>query len=173
MKRLRTFFIHLGWIAPLLVVAFYVVNPAGVPSWDPRGRLFGVIPYRAPSASMAPAYEPGDVVLACTWSDVRSAPRRGDVVVFWPPHDPRVPWLKRIIAVGGETIRFAGDTVTVDGRPLSEPYVAPGDVAYEFLEETVPPGHVFVVGDNRMNSADSRLFGPVPSASIIGRLCAR
>ena len=155
MKRLRTFFIHLGWIAPLLVVAFYLVNPAGVPSWDPRGRLFGVIPYRAPSASMAPAYEPGDVV------------------VFWPPHDPRSPWLKRIIAVGGETIRFAGDTVTVDGRPLSEPYVAPGDVAYEFLEETVPPGHVYVLGDNRMNSADSRLFGPVPSASIIGRLCAR
>lgn len=95
-------------------------------------------------------------------------PRRGDIVVIDLPEAGPELLIKRVIALPGETISAQGGQVYINGEPLEEPYVtSPG--GREFPEKTVPPLHVFVMGDNRQFSNDSRNFGPVPIDSIVGR----
>lgn len=95
-------------------------------------------------------------------------PRRGDIVVIDLPEAGPELLIKRVIALPGETIASQGGHVTINGEPLEEPYVtSPG--GREVPEQTVPPLHVFVMGDNRQFSNDSRNFGPVPIDHIIGR----
>ena len=106
------------------------------------------------------------------------APRRGDIIVFqWPP-DPSQDFIKRCIAVPGETVEIRDKRVFVNGRPLVEPYVRhsasgeapPSDPRRDNLAPlTVPPGHLFMMGDNRENSADSRFWGTVPMGLVKGR----
>jgi signal peptidase I len=152
--------------------AAYLVNPANVPSPDPRGRLAGYIPYTLASESMAPRYPGGTRVLTCTWAYVGDEPARGDVIAFRPPHTP-VTLAKRTVGLPGEILRFSGGVLTVDGIAIDEPYLFPGDVAGADFEAVVPDGHVFVAGDYRSRSMDSRHFGPVASSSIIGKVCGR
>jgi signal peptidase I len=101
------------------------------------------------------------------------APDRGEIVVFHPPHgDDGKPYIKRVIGLPGEEIGFADGYVTIDGERLGEPYIAGpitecGGAAHCRL--TVPEGTVYVLGDNREYSSDSRLFGPVPVDRIIGK----
>jgi signal peptidase I len=95
-------------------------------------------------------------------------PRRGDIVVIDLPEAGPELLIKRVIALPGETITSEDGQVTINGLPLEEPYVTgPGGRAVP--EQTVPPLHVFVMGDNRQFSNDSRNFGPVPIENIIGR----
>src|SRR6516164_5675962 len=92
---------------------------------------------------------------------------RGDVVVFWYPLDRSKSFIKRVIALPGETIQIRGGVVYVDGQPLVEPYVPPqyADVS-DYGPSIVPPGNYFVMGDHRISSNDSRVFGPVPGQFI-------
>ena len=105
-------------------------------------------------------------------------PRRGDIIVFqWPP-DPTQDFIKRCIATGGQTVEVQHKQVSVDGHPLVEPYArhtqpddqpagtSPRD---NFPPHTVPGGHLFMMGDNRENSADSRYWGYVPMDLVKGR----
>jgi signal peptidase I len=111
-------------------------------------------------------------------------PRRGDVIVFRHPADPRRDFLKRVVALPGETIEIHDRRVFVDGRILREPYafhaddrVWPDDPAIpeehrrrdQLAPQTVPPGAYFVLGDNRDDSSDSRSWGPVPAGNVVGR----
>lgn len=171
--KLARALLHLCWIVPTTLLGLYLVNPAGVPTWDPRGRLVGVIPYRVPADSMAPTFPDDSLVAACTWAYVGSSPERGDVIVFRPPHDPQMPFMKRVVGLEGESIRFEDDTLYVDGVPQHEPYLVPGDRPDDDFETVVPNSHVFVAGDYRSRSYDSRHFGPVPASAIIGKICAR
>ena len=95
---------------------------------------------------------------------------RGDVVVFWYPLDRTKSFIKRIIALPDETVEIRHGTVYVNGDPLSEPYVPS---QYEDLTDfgpiRVPSDSYFVMGDHRISSNDSRLFGPVASRFISGR----
>ncbi len=100
---------------------------------------------------------------------------RGDIVAFKPPHDPAVPFIKRVIGLPGETLEVRDRAVYIDGRRLEEPYqtfdlgedhYAPKDSHGPVL---IPPDHYFMMGDNRDNSHDSRYWGPVPSRNIIGK----
>lgn len=153
-----------------------------------------------PSASMEPQLTAGDrVVVSRTAYDLHE-PRRGDVVVFDDPQDVGGPddesfvvvrygrdaleavgivrpedaeLIKRIVALPGETVEGIGDGVVIDGRPLIEPYLDAAVVTPAFAPVTVPEGHVFVMGDNRSNSKDSRVFGPVPVDTVVGRAIAR
>jgi len=100
-------------------------------------------------------------------------PERGDIVVFDPPvNDADEPYVKRVIGLPGDRITFWDGRVRVNGEVLEEPYVE-GDVT--FCEEddecgaTVEEGEVFVLGDNREHSRDSRAFGPVPVERIVGK----
>lgn len=94
-------------------------------------------------------------------------PRRGDIVVLKLPRASSELLIKRVIALPGETVEIRDGAVWVDGQPLDEPYLTQ-PTAGQMAPLVVPEGHVFVLGDNRGYSNDSRAFGPVPLANIVG-----
>lgn len=99
-------------------------------------------------------------------------PRRGDIVVFDPPVASGQPYIKRVIGVAGDELRFTGGYVIVNNQRLHEPYQTAAETfcaGAEYCELVVPVGTVYVLGDNRTNSADSRIFGPVRLEAIVGK----
>jgi signal peptidase I len=105
---------------------------------------------------------------------------RGDIVVFEAPEgrqtDGIKDYVKRVIALPGEKIEVRENQIYVDDRPLEEPYIndaCASQVADGLQAQLIPPDHVFVMGDNRCRSSDSRIFGPIPIDSIIGRAFVR
>ncbi len=104
-------------------------------------------------------------------------PERGDVVVFTPPPPGEdKPYIKRIIGLPGETVEIRDEGVFIDGQRLNEPYLEGNTTTCRVANPeycgppvTVPEGHLFVLGDNRNNSEDSRYFGPVPEGNVIGK----
>ena len=96
------------------------------------------------------------------------APQRGDVVVFRFPRDPERDFIKRIIAVPGDTVEVVEGVVSVNGAQLTEQYVA-NPAHYDFERQVVPEKSYFVLGDNRNNSFDSHAWGFLPEENIIGQ----
>ena len=98
---------------------------------------------------------------------------RGEIVVFRYPRDPEEAFLKRVIGVGGDQVEIRDGVVYRNSRRLDEPYVvhrSPGQSSHEQMPRlTVPPGSLFVMGDNRDNSSDSREWGFVPEQNVIGK----
>ncbi|MGF7033985.1 signal peptidase I [Paenibacillus mucilaginosus] len=147
----------------------------GIPGTTPA-----VKSYQAMGPSMEPAIHQGDRLGVDTEYYQTNAFRRGDLVLF-PVGEDKI-YFKRIIALGGERVRVDGDDVYINGTKLDEPYLADGlkraaelGSPYnvrDFAEAVVPKGAVFVMGDNRSNSMDSRdaVVGFVPYASILGRV---
>ncbi|MCX7033420.1 MAG: signal peptidase I, partial [Arenimonas sp.] len=108
-----------GGVATLLlaVVAAYFINPLGTASWDVRARLLGYMVYRTSSVSMAPTLVPGDVVLLDSKAYLRSAPGRGDVIVFVPPGQPDdTPFISRVVAVAGDRVALTKGTVFINDQ---------------------------------------------------------
>jgi signal peptidase I len=128
---------------------------------------------------MAPTIQPGDKILVLKSASYH--PQRGDIVVFRSPLDRAQHYVKRVAAVEGETVEFKEDGVYVNGSKLTEgvwgriPHVAIArqEYAAEGRPVTVPPDHVFVVGDNTQKSFDSRFYGPIPLSDIKGRAYKR
>ncbi|HET9692413.1 MAG TPA: signal peptidase I [Acidimicrobiales bacterium] len=168
--------------AAVLVVAV-VLAAAGV-------KAFVGESYYIPSASMLPGLHLHDRIIVSRLAYDLHDPRRGDVVVFRSPPGVLPPdpatglrrlgvdvglvdasqvLVKRVVGLPGDTVTAAGGRVYVDGRLLVEPYLAAGTVTADFGPVRVPPGHLFVMGDNRGDSEDSRIFGPVPTSSVVGR----
>lgn len=123
--------------------------------------------YSIPSASMAPTLHRGDQIVVTPY--FRGAPRRGDVVVFEWPMDPRVLMVKRVVAVPGDMIDSRLGRVRLGGYTLTEPYVQHPASSGAIPAQVVPAGAYFVLGDNRMDSVDSRSWGVVPRERIVGR----
>jgi len=121
--------------------------------------------------SMAPQIVSGEYVLINTFAYHFSPPHRGDIVAFRHDDGTHEVFIKRIEAVPGDRIRIDRGVVYLNGSAVDEPYVRFADTR-SFPEVTIPPGSVFVLGDNRANSEDSRFFGPVPGDSLIGRALA-
>ncbi len=105
-------------------------------------------------------------------------PRPGDIIVFRYPLDPAVDYIKRCVAVEGQTVELRNKVLYVDGKPQAEPYVTHGDPRVlrggesprdNFGPITVPPDHLFMMGDNRDNSFDSRFWGPLPLKLVKGK----
>jgi len=98
-------------------------------------------------------------------------PQRQQVVVFRPPFPGAHDYIKRVIGVPGDTLEIRQGAVWMNGKALVEPYLArpmnPNET-YPYQSVTVPPGHFFVMGDNRGNSYDSRFWGFVPRSGIVG-----
>lgn len=138
-------------------------------------RTFVFQQYVIDGPSMRPTLQPGDRVLLNKLSYRAHDVNRGDVVVFdrvqGTRHDDLI---KRVIALEGETIRIENCAVFIDGEELAEPYLA-DDVragrcgTSSMAPLTVPDGQVFVLGDNRPESSDSRAFGPIDTDKIRGR----
>lgn len=82
---------------------------------------------------------------------------------------PRSEFIKRVIGLPGETVEIRDNEVYIDGSRIFESYVKPGSRVADFGPTTVPEGHVFVMGDNRNSSQDSRFFGPIPTDEVVGR----
>jgi signal peptidase I len=136
-------------------------------------RLFVLEPFRIPSDSMAPTLRPGDQVLVDKRAYSGGAPRRGDLVVFRAPRTGEI-LLKRVVAVADDTVGIEDGVLVVDGRRPREPYADPDAIdSVYFGPVRVRRGTVFVLGDNRANSEDSRDFGAVPTSRLIGRVRAR
>jgi signal peptidase I len=147
-------------------------------------------PYRIPSSSMEPTLHcarpsPGceaglsDRVLANRFIYRFRDPRRGEIVVFRAPEEAARlcqgggVYVKRLIGLPGDTVSERDGIVYVDGRALSEPYVAPQDRDARTADfGRVPPGHYFFMGDNRLASCDSRTWGTVPRDALIGPVFA-
>ena len=132
-------------------------------------RPFVVEAFWIPSESMVPTLEVGDRVLANKFIYRFTEPERGDIVVFQSVENGREELIKRVVAVPGDTVSVQGGRLFVNDEPQREPYVNKDLPDESFAAPVeVPPGHVFVMGDNRANSADSRVFGPVPKENIEG-----
>ena len=130
--------------------------------------------YAIPSSSMAPTLTPGDRIIVEKSPIDLNGLHRGDVVVFHRPDTlpSNVPGtlVKRLIAMGGDTVEARNGQVRVNGTVLVEDYTS-GPTS-NFGPVVVPDGHVWVMGDNRPDSLDSRRYGPIPSSSIIGTALA-
>jgi signal peptidase I len=129
-----------------------------------------------PSLSMAPTLKVNDRVLVNKLSYDLHDVHRGDLVVFEsPPNEgsQTKDLIKRVIGLPGETVESREGQIYINGQVLEEPYLGP-DVTTGPLEKvTVPPEHLWVMGDNRPNSRDSRFFGAIPESLVIGRAFMR
>lgn len=173
---LVSFALVFGFVRPFVVEAFYI-----------------------PSESMVPTLRVEDRVLVNKFIYRFTEPERGDIVVFksveggrlpqeenpiervidlfqndGPDPSPRQDLIKRVVGVPGDVISVRGGKLLVNGEPQREPYVNREYPDRSFsAPTTVPKGHVFVMGDNRANSQDSRVFGPVPKENIEGEAFLR
>ena len=158
-------------------------------------RTFIVQAFKIPTGSMEPNLLIGDQLLvnrfvfAPTVSGAERALlpmtgiRRGDIIVFKYPENPERDFIKRVIGLAGETIELKDHRILVNGAPIDEPYahylprpegsgqheVTSDDVRDRYGPVTVPPDALFVMGDNRDNSADSRYWGFLPKANVKGK----
>ncbi|KKU91231.1 MAG: Signal peptidase I [Microgenomates group bacterium GW2011_GWA1_48_10] len=126
-------------------------------------------------ASSYPTLKNGERYVVDKISYRFNAPQRGDFVVIRSPRNPNVDFIKRVVGLPGETIRISAGKVYINGSLLPEPYLSKGDATEpeSFLGENedfvIPENHLFIMGDNRANSSDSRDFGPVTQSDIIGK----
>jgi signal peptidase I len=127
-------------------------------------------PVKVEGTSMAPLLSDQERIFINKFVYRFESIHRGDVVVFWYPLDRSKSFIKRVIALPGETVTIRQGVVTVNGAVVPEPYVPPQyeDVS-DYGPTRVPADSYFVMGDHRISSNDSRVFGPVPSQFIYGR----
>ncbi len=154
-------------IETLLMIALAFLLAQGI-------KTFVVQPFVIPTGSMEPTIMSGDRVLAEKISLRFRPPAHGEIVVFDDPTGRHPQLIKRVIAVGGETVDITAGEVIVDGQPLDEPYISgrvteAGTVA---LPVTLDEDEVWLMGDNRPNSGDSRFMDTIPDSMIRGRAFA-
>ncbi len=170
-------------------------------------RSFLVEPFQIPSGSMLPTLEVGDFILVNKFEyGLRlpvlgtkivelSDPQRGDVMVFKYPEDGKTNYIKRVVGVPGDLIKYENKELTINGEKISEKMIANlqknqlfeeqlGDVKHQIFKTSrypnlgaeglwkIPDGHYFMMGDNRDNSNDSRFWGLVPDELIVGKAFA-
>jgi signal peptidase I len=137
-------------------------------------RPFVMEAFWIPSGSMIPTLEIGDRVLVNKFIYRFTDPRRGDIIVFESVDNSNEDLIKRVVGLPGDKIAVRGGKLFVNGEPQKEPYTNKKlpDRSF-YAQTTVPKNHVFVMGDNRGNSADSRVFGPLPEKNIEGEAFLR
>ncbi len=138
-------------------------------------------PYQILQQSMEPTLNPQEYVLVDKLSPRWSDYKRGDIVIFQPPagfkeNGQDIPFIKRVIGVAGDTVELRQGAVWVNGVKLEEPYLFGNQPTEPFTAQTkwlIGKDQLFVLGDHREASQDSRLFGPIPKSSVIGRAWLR
>jgi signal peptidase I len=184
------------WYVYLLCIVVGLSYPTNLASSIRENILHA---FKIPAQSMAPGILRGDRILLNKAVYKIKAPERGDVVVFMYPDDRRLYYIKRIVALPGDTIEIRGNRVLINDQPLSYSKLAPrpplnfnpGSTVQALEEDnhgrgypiladgaqpadlpkiTIPHGTCFVLGDNRSQSKDSRTFGPIPLADVKGRV---
>jgi signal peptidase I len=149
-------------------------------------QTFVAQPYKVQQQSMEHTLEPDQYVLVDKLTPRFDTYKRGDIVVFTPPEDwvqeDGTPFIKRVIGLGGDTVEIRDGNVFINGTEIDEEYVyasEPGDppqpttVPGDEHRWVIPTDELFLLGDHRAASADSRTFGPVPAVQVIGRAWLR
>lgn len=146
------------------LIALVAWSNALVP-WEVLSKTY-IRTFQIPSSSMEPTLLIGDRL----WARKIPAYQRGDIVVFRPPDNPDVDYIKRVVGLPGERVQVRGTAVYINGKKYAEkgPVWEKGG-ARDFGPYRIPDGTFFLMGDNRDNSRDSRYFGPVPAGNIFGR----
>lgn len=160
-----------GLLKDLFTLAFLVIVVV-IPI-----RAFVVSPFIVDGASMHPTFENLDYLVVDEIVYRFKAPARGDVIVLRYPVNPSVFYIKRVIGLPGETLSIDHGMVTVttaggETLILSEPYKVNEDATYT-KDISLKTEEYFVMGDNRPNSSDSRVWGPLPRRDIVGRVDLR
>lgn len=134
-------------------------------------QAFVVKPYVVPTGSMIPTIQLNDRVLCDRITYRFRPPRVGDIVVFRNPMPGSIPLVKRVVAVGGQTVEMKNGYLYLDGVKQEEPYIDPARRGTYTSPEAirVPEGKLWMMGDNRVESGDSRVFGPIPVSDVLGR----
>ena len=157
--------LHLDFLIQLIIILALVFGFL---------RPFVMEAFWIPSGSMIPTLEIGDRVFVNKFIYRFTEPERGDIIVFESVDNGEVDLIKRVVGVPGDTIAVRGGKLFVNGKPQKEPYTNKRlPDRSSFTKTTVPKNHVFVMGDNRGNSADSRVFGPLPEKNIEGEAFLR
>ncbi|MCR4333916.1 MAG: signal peptidase I [Patescibacteria group bacterium] len=160
-----------GLLKDLFTLAFLIVVVV-IPI-----RLFVVSPFVVDGESMHPTFENLDYLVIDELLYNFKAPARGEVIVFRFPLNHSVFYIKRIIGLPGETVSITHGVVTIisatgEKKTLAEPYIVNEDATYT-SDVMLNPGEYFVMGDNRPNSSDSRVWGPLSKKDIVGRVDLR
>ncbi|MCK9351366.1 MAG: signal peptidase I [Candidatus Paceibacterota bacterium] len=140
-------------------------------------RLFIAQPFIVRGESMDPTYSDGQYLIVDELTYRKEQPERGDVIVFKYPKDPSKYFIKRIIGLPNEKVSVSNGIITItgaaypSGKVLNEPYIK--ELSYDNFTETLGENEYFVMGDNRSNSLDSRMWGPLHKKNIIGRVFVR
>jgi signal peptidase I len=149
-----------GWVRDLLIsllISAFII-------------IFLYQPVKVEGTSMLPGLHDQERIFVNKFVYRLESISHGDIVVFRYPRDPSKSYIKRVIAVGGDSVRIDHGRVYVNGQPLSEPYVPPEYFdSQSYTEIVVPQGSYFVLGDHRSSSSDSRDFGPVHRNNIYGK----
>jgi signal peptidase I len=154
-SKWRAFFREMAETLVLALVLFVIIN-----SLTARVRVDG--------PSMEPSYYHNNRVVVLKVAYLFSDIQRGDVIVFPAPPNPDEDYIKRVIGLPGDELMVNNGVVYVNGQPLDEPYINAPPIN-SMRPVTVPEGMVFVMGDNRNVSSDSRSWGPLPIDDIIGK----
>jgi len=139
-------------------------------------RTFIIAPFKIPSGSMRTTLLEGDRILVNKFIYHFRQPRRGDIIVFRFPTEPKRPFIKRLVGLGGDQVELRDGSVIVNGQPLAgygafetRTYVNQGQFGGNGQAVQVPSGELFVLGDNSASSHDSRFWGFVPRRLLIGQ----
>jgi signal peptidase I len=140
-------------------------------------RTFLLQTFYIPSGSMEDTLQINDRVVVNKLSYQLHDVHRGDIVVFKRPpgeNDPTVKDLiKRVVAVGGDTVESHGNTIYINDKPVNEPFRKGEALGPPVDRQTIEPGKIWVMGDNRTNSSDSRTFGAIDQNLVVGRAFVR
>lgn len=145
-------------------------------------RVFFLSVFYIPSSSMEDTLKRGDYILVWKFLYNNRIPvfniklpfgikiKRGDVIVFIAPENSNEDYIKRCIGLPGDKIEFKENNIYINGKIVNEPYIKDKNIIfYAQKSYIVPDNHIFVMGDNRLNSSDSREWGCVPEKNIIGK----
>ena len=129
--------------------------------------------YRIESHSMEPSFYEGEFILVNKLAYRLGAPERGDVLVFHNPGNPDEDYIKRIIGLPGDTVEIRDGDVIINGKILDEPFPHRETPSTPFEQIVIEPDHLFVIGDNRPSSSDSRVFGQLSEDLVVGKAWLR
>lgn len=166
---MKNFFLFVFEVVKIVVIALLIVIPI---------RYFIFQPFFVRGQSMEPTFENGDYLIVDELSYRFDNPQRGDVIVFKYPNDVSQRYIKRVIALPGETIEIENDKVSISNKKgnfvLDESaYLSSAVETLGDMKITLGAKEYFVMGDNRLASSDSRRWGTVPESDIIGRVFVR
>lgn len=132
-------------------------------------RTFVIQPFFIPSSSMEPTLKPGDRIIVNKFIYRFKNIQRGDIIVFKYPLDPSRDFIKRVIGLPGETVEIRDSVLYINDKKVNQPFLPKGLKYGSYGPVQIPQGQYFMMGDNRNNSEDSRVWGFLPRDNVIGK----